>query len=65
MYNYQTFLREQSLQKHIEAVKKDHHTSSLKRELSSPALVQAHKKRIEGFVLSVIDKPINVSQYKN
>ena len=65
MYNYQTFLREQSLQKCIDSAKKEHELTALKRELSSPQLVQAHKKRVEGFVLSAIDQPIKVQQYKN
>jgi hypothetical protein len=65
MYNYQTFLRHQTLQKTIDHAKKDHQLTTLRRELSSPQLVMAHKKRVEGFVLSAIDKPIRVSQYKN
>jgi hypothetical protein len=30
-----------------------------------PQLAHAHKKRVEGFILSAIDKPIPVVQYRN
>lgn len=30
-----------------------------------PTLIQAHKKRVEGFILTMIDKPHKVVPYQN
>ena len=53
------------MQKHISNIRQELELAEMKRQKSSAELVHAHKKRIEGFILSSIDKPISVSQYKN
>lgn len=65
MYNYQTFLKKQQLDHHCEAIRHEHIQAELKRQQSMPQLAHAHKKRVEGFILSAIDKPVAVSQYRN
>ena len=37
----------------------------MRRQHSTPALAHNHKKRVEGFIVSAIDKPVPVSQYRN
>ena len=65
MYNYQTFCREQVINHHYQTIKKQHCHNSIKRQQSCPSLAHSHKKRVEGFILSAIDKPVPVTQYKN
>lgn len=65
MYNYQTFLREQHLNQQCSAIRREYINAEIKRQQSMPALAHAHKKRVEGFILSAIDKPVPVSQYQN
>jgi hypothetical protein len=65
MYNYQTFRREQAVGQHINLIRKQHLHAEMKRQQSCPSLAHAHKKRVEGFILSAIDKPVPVTQYKN
>lgn len=65
MYNYQTFLREQLINEQCEQIRKKHLNVEMRREKSCPSLAHAHKKRVEGFILSAIDKPVPVTQYKN
>ena len=65
MYNYQTFLREKHIDKKCQSIRKEYLKDQNKRQKSTPSLAHAHKKRVEGFILSAIDKPIPVSQYHN
>ena len=65
MYNYQTFRKEQLLNHQYQSLKKQHNSNQVKRQLSCSSLAHSHKKRVEGFILSAIDKPVPVTQYKN
>ena len=65
MYNYQTFRREQLINQHYQTIKKQFKITESKRQQSCPSLAHSHKKRVEGFILSAIDKPVPVTQYKN
>ena len=65
MYNYQTFRKEQLVREQCQQIRKDHKLTEAKRQLSCSNLAHSHKKRVEGFILSAIDKPVPVEQYRN
>ena len=72
MYNYQKFLRAEKLQEKCEEIRK----SFIKEEKNRngtpvfivekiPTYVQAYKKRLDGFLVSILDKPIDIDEHKS
>lgn len=73
MYNYQTYLKENKLQKKFDQIRKEYYEDIQKNQStdlfllteSNPSLIHSHKKRIEGFILAMIEKPNPVRVYED
>ena len=72
MYSYQKFIRDEKLQEKYSELRRSFledednrlSTSMLTLE-KNKTLAQAYKKRLDGFLLSIIEKPIEVDSHHN
>ena len=72
MYSYQKYVRDEKLIEKCSDIRRqflkdeENRLSTYSTTLEkNKILIQAYKKRLDGFLLSVIEKPIEVSEHRN